>query len=75
MAKTYGKPDEDQTAQRLLETLVSGKDVDYFVLNPRKPINARPCQLPGSLTVQAVLVGGEVITVRQYKVGGEARQL
>lgn len=73
--KVYGKSDEDKSAENLLMSLIAGEDVQYVMLHARKPINARPCQLPGSLTVQALLVDGRVISVRQNKVGAEPKQV
>lgn len=74
-AKVYGKPDEDQTAQNLLGELISGLEVEYLVLRPRIPIDARPCQLPGSITLSAKVKGSGFITVRQNKPGGSARRI
>lgn len=75
MVKTYGKSDPDMAAENLLMQMLKGLDVQSILLHQRKPIDARHCQLPGSLTVQAVLRDGRVITVRQNKVGGTPRVL
>jgi hypothetical protein len=75
MAKTYGKSDPDMAAENLLMETIRGEDVVSILLHPRMPINARPCQLPGSLTVQAILASGRVITVRQNKVGATPKVL
>lgn len=73
--KVYGESDEDSTAEDLLRELVADKSVAYLLLHKRMPLNARPCKLPGSLTVQAVLTNKTVVTVRQTKVGGPARHV
>lgn len=72
--KVYGQSDQDRTAETLLYDLVKDKAVQYVMLNQRKPINARPCQQPGSLKLQAVLEDGAVVEVFQAKLGGEARR-
>lgn len=71
--KVYGESDADLTAENLLREHIKGMDVEYLILHPRKPTNARMCKLPGSLTVQAVLTNRTVVSVRQYSPGGPAR--
>lgn len=71
--KEYGPPDPDTTAADTLKKLIEGQDVKYILHHARKPMNARACQLPGSVTVQAVLNNSTaVITVRQHKPGAKA---
>ena len=69
----YGTVDLDDSAYKVLMHSVEGLDIEYVIHHPRKPINARPCQLPGLLRVQAVTRNGQVITAEQYKVGGTVR--
>ena len=71
--KVYGESDKDLTAENLLRETVKDSEVRYLILHQRMPLNARPCKLPGSLTVQAMLSNGCVVTVRQNKPAGEAR--
>lgn len=71
--KEYGTPDSDDTAYRTLLAHVSGMDVLYILHKPRVPIDARMCQLPQSLKVQAVLADGRVITCFQPAPGKPAR--
>ena len=73
--KVYGKSDEDKTAETLLFSLIKDLKVQYVVLNQRVPINARPCQWPGSLKLHAVLEDGTVLTVKQNRIGGKARRI
>lgn len=72
--KTYGKSDPDPAAEVMLRELVKDLSVEYFILHARKPIDARPCQLPGSILAQAVLTGGRVVSVQQTEVGGKPRR-
>lgn len=69
--KVYGKSDPDTQAEDFLRSNLQGKTVRYIILNQRVPINARPCQLPDSLTVQAVLEDGSVVSVRQNRKGSQ----
>ena len=71
--KVYGESDADLAAENLLREHIKGKDVLYLILNQRIPSNARPCKLPGSLTVQAVMADRTVVSVRQYGPGGRPR--
>lgn len=71
--KSYGEPDEDTLAADMLHEAVKDEKVKYFLYHPRTPIGARPCKLPGSLTVQAVLENGKVVTVVQHGVGKKPR--
>ncbi len=73
--KTYGTSDEDLTAENLLYDVIKEMEVQYIILHPRTPIDARPCRLPGSLLAQAVLQDGQIITVRQSAPGGPARRV
>lgn len=73
--KVYGVQDPDTTAYDLLMQIIKDKKVARVLLHQRMPINARPCKLPGSLTVQAVLESGEVITVRQPRLTGPAKRI
>ena len=71
--KEYGTPYTDDTAYKTLLKHVEGMDVNYILHNPRAPIDARMCQLPQSLTVQAVLASGKVISCFQPSPGKPAR--
>lgn len=68
----YGKPDEDGTVLTCLLSAVEGQEVLYILHHQRIPVDARPCRLPLSLTVQAVLDNGKVVTARQDKPGAKA---
>lgn len=71
--KEYGTPDADPTAYQLLLSHVQGMAVVSILHYPRVAIDARPCQLPLSLRVQAVLANGVVITSWQPSPGRPAR--
>lgn len=71
--KIYGQPDPDDTAYKLLMEYVGDKDILYILHHQRIPVDARPCKLPLSLRVQAVLLNGEVITAMQPEPGKPAR--
>ena len=73
MPKEYGKPDTDTAAYDLLMQIVINEQVVRILHHPRIPIDARLCQMPGSLLVQAVLEDGRVVSVRQSKQGGTPR--
>jgi hypothetical protein len=64
--KVYGTPDPtDNQTEDFVRAKVAKLEVSYLVLHPRKPVNARLCQRPQSILVQAVLKNGNVITARQ----------
>lgn len=69
----YGPRDTDTSVYEALIKACEGMDIKYVMHYARRPINARPCQLPGLLRVQAVAQNGQVFTAEQYKVGGEIR--
>lgn len=71
--KEYGTPDKDDTAYKVLLAHVAGMQVDYIIHNPRVPVDARMCQMPQSLTVQAVLADKSVIACFQPAPGKPAR--
>lgn len=71
--KEYGTPDADDTAYKVLLAHVAGMQVDYIIHKPRVPVDARACQMPQSLTVQAVLADKSVITCFQPAPGKPAR--
>ena len=71
--KEYGTPDADDTAYKTLLRHVESMDVTFILHKPRVPIDARMCQLPQSLTVQAVLASGKVISCFQPSPGKPAR--
>lgn len=75
MPKEYGKPDADPSAYNLLLQTITAEKVVRILHHPRIPIDARLCQLPGSLLVQAVLEDGRVISVRQAKAGATPKVL
>jgi len=63
----YGTPDPDETAVKHLLSLYPNPL--YVLHNQRVPINARPCQQPGSLTVTAVLPDNKTVSVVQTSKG------
>ena len=71
--KEYGTPDSDDTAYKTLLAHIAGMDVLYILHKPRVPIDARMCQLPQSLTVQAVLADKQVVTCFQPAPGRPAK--
>lgn len=75
--KVYGVPNTDPTAfHALLDWLYinrTGKKIKYVMHYQRVPIDARPCLLPQSLRVQAVLEDGTVVTAMQAAPGLKAR--
>lgn len=75
MLKEYGVPDEDKAAYDLLLQLVGDQPLRHILHHPRKPLDARSCQLPGSLLVQAVLLDGTVLSVRQTHKGKVPRKV
>ena len=70
--KIYGKPDEDTTAIDYLLSIVDIDLVQTIMHHQRVPIDARACQLPQSLLVQAVMMDNTVVNVRQNQPGGRA---
>lgn len=70
--KTYGTPDADTTAIDYLMSIVDTEDVIAIMHHQRVPIDARACQLPQSLLVQAVMCDNTVVNVRQNQPGGRA---
>ena len=71
--KEYGTPDPDRVAYLAVLRHTVDMPVKYIVHHQRVPINARACQLPQSLLVQAVLVDGQVVTAFQPAPGHPAR--
>jgi hypothetical protein len=75
--KAYGTPDADPTVYDALvlylEASQDGPGPDYFIHHPRVPIDARPCRLPLSLRVQAVMPGGAVVTAFQARPGARVK--
>lgn len=65
----YGTPDPDLSAYNRLVELAATEDVMYILHHQRVPIDARSCLGPGSLKVQAIIVGGKLLTVRQSAEG------
>ena len=70
--KIYGKPDNDTTAIDHLMSIVDITNVQAIMHHPRVAIDARACQLPQSLLVQAVMMDNTVVNVRQNQPGGRA---
>lgn len=70
--KIYGKPDGDTTAIDYLMSIVDTDLVQAIMHHQRVPIDARACQLPQSLLVQAVMMDNTVVNVRQNQPGGRA---
>ena len=73
--REYGTPDPDTTAYDKLIEHVKGLDVICIMHNQRVPIDARACQLPQSLKVQAVLADRTVVTAFQAAPGHRAKIL
>lgn len=73
--KLYGVADEDTTAYDFLISLIDTDKTLYILLHARMPVDARPCKLPMSVTVQAVMEDSTVITVRQNAPGLKAIQV
>lgn len=71
--KVYGLPDPDSTALDTLLAYVDGMDVMYVLCHQRMPVDARPCKLPLSLKVQAILKNNVVVTAFQPAPGQPAR--
>ena len=73
--KEYGTPDPDTTTYDKILAHVQGLDVAYILHNQRVPVDAKACQLPQSLRVQAVLADRTVVTAFQAAPGRPARIL
>lgn len=71
--KVFGIPDADPTAYETLLTYLKGRRIKYVLHYTRVPIDARPCLLPQSLRVQAVMEDGSVVTSVQAAPGHKAR--
>lgn len=73
--KEYGPRDEDTTAYDVLTRHIEANqlEVNYIMHYARMPIDARPCQLPLSLLVVAVLSDGSILRCRQARPGAPAR--
>lgn len=69
MTKTYGEPDADSSVLEALLDSLGDAEVRYILHHQRMPINARPCKLPCSLIVQAVLTNEVVVTAFQAEPG------
>jgi hypothetical protein len=63
--KHYGTPDEDPTTLNRLLTLVKEEDVLYILHYPRRPMNSKACQWPGSLRVTAILKDNKILSTIQ----------
>lgn len=75
--KVFGVPNADPTAYHtLLDWLYinrKGQKIKYVLHYTRVPVDARPCLLPQSLRVQAVMEDGSVVTSVQAAPGHKAR--
>lgn len=71
--KVYGVPNVDPTAYHCLLDYLAGRKVKYILHNQRVPIDARPCLLPQSLRIQAVLEDDTVVTAFQAAPNHKAR--
>lgn len=67
--KSYGTPNEDTAPLTALMDAVKGLEVEHILHFPRVPVDARPCQLPLSLVVKAVLQNKAVVTAFQPSPG------
>ena len=67
--KEYGTPDADTAVYDVLREYIAYSDVQYIMHYPRKPIDAKPCQLPQSLTVVAVFANGRTVQAFQAAPG------
>lgn len=66
---SYGTPDSDPAPLAALMIAVEGREVEYVIHFPRVAIDARPCLLPLSLKVSAVLANKQVVTAFQAAPG------
>lgn len=73
--KEYGTPDPDDSAYKVLLELVGHLPVKYIMHYPRIPVDARMCQMPGSVKVVALLEDNTTITVRQDRPGSQPRRI
>ena len=64
----YGTPDADTAAYDKLLTLAEG-EITYILHHPRKALDEKNCQNPGSVRVQAVFADNRVLTVTQLRDG------
>jgi len=73
--KIHGTPDLDSTAyEAILDYLVKNNlEADRILFYQRMPVDARPCKLPLSLKVQAILKNNVVVTAFQPAPGQPAR--
>ncbi len=70
MIEQFGPVDDDTTAYIELLTLAEPiGEVKYILHHARKPLDAKHCQYPGSVKVQAVFVDNKVLTVIQLRNG------
>jgi len=70
MTKEYGPVDADLSAYNYLLTLAEPiGEVNYILHYARRPVDAKHCQNPGGLMVQAVFMDNKVLTVMQTRTG------
>lgn len=67
----YGTPDSDTAPLDTLKSwlLANTQKAVYIMHYQRVPVDARACQLPTSLKVQAVLEDGRIVTAFQPCIG------
>lgn len=70
MIEEYGTPDADPAAYSYLLTLAAPiGEIKYILHHARKPVDAKHCQNPGGVRVQAVFMDNKVLTVIQLRNG------
>lgn len=70
MIEQFGPQDADTSAFIELLTLAEPiGEVKYILHHARRPLDAKHCQYPGSIKVQAVFVNNKVLTVIQLRNG------
>lgn len=70
--KVYGQPDpEDQALREAIIRFVASKGLSVMTLlcYPRKPLHARNCQRPGSLTYEFIVGDNVAYAARQERDG------
>ena len=64
--KHYGKPSEDTEPLEKLLSLIDLGNTNYITHFPKVEINARPCKMPGSIKVSAIMKDSKVLSVIKH---------